>query len=384
MAVYKLFPIQDAALYSFYPFMNTGIDAIIEAGNLNVNYNPVPQVQRFVVQFDQDQITNIINTEVGNTKAFSSDLKCFIAQAQGVVMKTDMHVYAVSGSWDNGSGTYLDSPLTTNGVSWASRNFSGSGNWLTSGWSTYVTASWSGSNNAGGGNWFTGSNDPNNTNLTPYQTFNLRTEKDIKLNVTDIVNVWYSSSNSIGGYTNIANEGFIVKWEDSVEFNTADAIQPIMQFYSVDTNTIYPPVLEIKWDDQSFETGSLKEIDSTDVYIALDSNPGVFYSESINRFRLNVRPEFPARTYQTASLFTTNNYLNSSSLYAVKDLDTNEFIINFDDEYTKISCDEIGNYFTIYMNGLEPERYYKILIQTTISGSTIVKDDQYYFKVVNG
>ena len=384
MAVYKLFPIQDAALYSFYPFMNTGIDAIIEAGNLNVNYNPVPQVQRFVVQFDQDQITNIINTEVGNTKAFSSDLKCFIAQAQGVVMKTDMYAYAVSGSWDNGSGTYLDSPLTMNGVSWVSRNFSGSGNWLTSGWDTYVTASWSGSDNLGGGNWFTGSNDPNNTNLTPYQTFNLRTEKDIKLDVTDIVNVWYSSSNSIGNYTNIANEGFIVKWEDAVEFSTADAIQPIMQFYSVDTNTIYPPVLEIKWDDQSFETGSLSEIDTTDVFIALDNNPGVFYSESINRFRLNVRPEYPIRTYQTASLFTTNNYLNSSSLYAVKDLDTNEFIINFDEEYTKISCDEIGNYFTIYMNGLEPERYYKILIQTTISGSTIVKDDQYYFKVVNG
>ena len=299
-------------------------------------------------------------------------------------MKTDVEAYAVSGSWDNGSGTYLDSPLTTNGVSWASRNFSGSGNWLLSGFNTYVTASWSGSNNIGGGNWFTGSNDPNNTNLTPYQTFNLRTEKDIKLDVTDIVNVWYSSSNSIGGYTDIANEGFIVKWEDAVEFSTEDAIQPIMQFYTVDTNTIYPPVLEIKWDDQSFETGSLNEINSTDLFVALDSNPGVFYSESINRFRLNVRPEFPIRTYQTASLFTTNNYLNSSSLYAVKDLDTNEFVINFDEDYTKISCDPIGNYFDIYMNGLEPERYYKILIQTTISGSTIVKDDQYYFKVVNG
>jgi hypothetical protein len=36
------------------------------------------------------------------------------------------------------------------------------------------------------------------------------------------------------------------------------------------------------------------------------------------------------------------------------------------------------------MNGLEPERYYKILIQTTINGSTIVFDDDYYFKVNNG
>ena len=385
MAVYKLFPIQDAALYSFYPFMNTGIDAIIEAGNLNVNYNPVPQVQRFVVQFDQDQITNIINTEVGNTKAFSSDLKCFIAQAQGVVMKTDMYAYAVSGSWDNGSGTYLDSPLTTNGVSWVSRNFSGSGNWLTSGWDTYVTASWSGSNNLGGGNWFTGSNDPNNTNLTPYQTFNLRTEKDINVDVTDIVKTWYSSSNSIvGTYTEIENNGFLLKWSDEIEFDSNLAIQPKMQFYSVDTNTIYPPQLEIKWRDYVYNTGGLQTISTPDIYAAVDNNQGIFYSESINQFRINCRPEFPTRTFQTASIYTDNFALPEESYYAIKDLDTNEYIINFDKEFTQISCDTTGSYFTLYMNGLEPERYYEILIQTTIDGNTIVKDDQYYFKVVNG
>jgi hypothetical protein len=33
---------------------------------------------------------------------------------------------------------------------------------------------------------------------------------------------------------------------------------------------------------------------------------------------------------------------------------------------------------------LEPERNYKILVKTTISGSTIIKDDKYYFKVING
>ena len=64
-------------------------------------------------------------------------------------------------------------------------------------------------------------------------------------------------------------------------------------------------------------------------------------------------------------------------------MDTNETVINFDNQFTKLSCDSSGNYFDLYMNGLEPERYYKILIQTTISGSTIVKDDNYIFKVVN-
>jgi hypothetical protein len=36
------------------------------------------------------------------------------------------------------------------------------------------------------------------------------------------------------------------------------------------------------------------------------------------------------------------------------------------------------------MSGLEPERYYSVLIKTIIDGSTIIFDDQYYFKVVNG
>ena len=382
MAVYKIFPLQDASIYSFYPNMNTGIDPIIEVGNLNVNINPVPQVFRYLLEFDQDEINSVIDSKVGGTQ-FSSSLRCFIANAQGVNFNTNIEVYPISGSWSNGTGTYLDSPFTTDGVSWKNQTFEGGQQWSLNGWGTYVTASWSGSNNQGGATWYTGSSDPYNTNIEAIQSFTLRSQKDLNVPVTDIVKVWYSSSKSIGGYTNIVNDGFIVKWEEPLEFMTASAIQPIMQFYSVDTNTIYPPQLEIKWDDQSFETGSLPPIQTTDMYVALDSNPGVFYSESINRFRLNIRPDFPVRTFQTASIDTINHHLPNGSLYSVKDLDTNETLIEFDNEFTKISCDEQSNYFDIYMNGLQPERYYKILIQTEVSGSTIVKDDNYYFKVIN-
>ena len=384
MAVYKIFPLQDASIYSFYPFMNTGIDAIIEAGNLNVNINPVPQVFRFLVEVDQNEINSVIDNTIGNVQ-FSSSLRCYIANAQGVDHDSCLEVYPISGSWRNGTGTYLDVPITTNGCSWVSRTFSGSGgeDWDLATSTAYVTASWSGSDNQGGGNWYTGSLDTN-ANIEVSQCFTLRSEKDLNAPVTDIIKTWYSSSKGIAGtYTRIVNDGFIVKWEDTIEFSTSDAIQPIMQFYSVDTNTIYPPQLELKWDDQVFETGNLPAIATTDFYAALDSNPGVFYSESINRFRINVRPDFPTRTFLTSSLDTQNHYLNSSSMNSVKDLDTNETLIDFDPEFTKISCDAQSNYFDIYMNGLQPERYYKILIQTTISGSTIVKDDEYYFKVIN-
>ena len=382
MAVYKLFPSQDSTIYSFYPTMNTGIDSILEVGNLNINYNPVPQVSRYLTKFDQSEIEDIIDNKVGEAD-FSSSLKNYIATAQGVIFDTELYIYPISGSWNNGSGTYLDSPFTENGVSWRYQYYLNSDSWATSGFNPYVTASFVAGYD-GGGTWYTGSDDPNNTNLEVTQSFTPRSHKDLNVNVTDIVKVWYSSSKNIGGYTDIQNNGFIVKWEDAIEFNESEAIQPIMQFYSVDTNTIYPPVLEIKWDDSSFETGSLNEISTSDLFVSLDSNPGVFNLDSVNRFRLNVREQYPTRTFQTSSLYTTTKYLNSGSLYALKDLDTNEFVIDFDPEFTKISCDENGNYFDIFMNGLEPERNYKILIKTTISGSTIIKDDKYYFKVING
>ena len=86
----------------------------------------------------------------------------------------------------------------------------------------------------------------------------------------------------------------------------------------------------------------------------------------------------------TGSDYTRNRYLPISSYYALKDLDTNEFVINFDTQYTQISADDKNSYFTIYMNGLEPERYYSILIKTSIDGETVIFDDKLYFKIING
>ena len=64
-------------------------------------------------------------------------------------------------------------------------------------------------------------------------------------------------------------------------------------------------------------------------------------------------------------------------------MDTDEFVVSYDTNYTQLSSDNEGNYFDVYMNGLEPERYYKICIKTNINGSTLILDDNYYFKVVN-
>ena len=350
MAVYKIFPTKDATLYSAYPNMNTGTDAILEVSNTNPDISPSPRVARSLLDFYQLEIDDVLDNKVDGAN-HRCNLKLYIAEATGITTDTMIEAYPISSSWKVGTGQYLDSPQSTNGVSWDYRNYSGSEAW----------------DNAGG--------DYINT-LTPPQHFYLRSSKDININVTDIVNEWRANSYD--------NYGFMLKLDSSQEFISGSANQPLFKYFSVDTNTIYPPELEISWNDFSYETGSLSPLTTSDVKMALDSNPGIFYSESINRFRLNVRPEFPVRTFQTASLYTTNHYLPTASYYAIKDLDTDEFVVDFDSSYTKISCDGNGNYFDIYMNGLEPERYYKILVQTTISGSTIVKDENYTFKVVNG
>ena len=111
------------------------------------------------------------------------------------------------------------------------------------------------------------------------------------MNVTKIIDAWYTGSKD-SPINKIDNNGFLLKLTSSIEYNSSRSIQPTFKYYSVDTNTIYPPTIEFKWEDSSYST-TLTEISTTDLFVGLDSNPGVFYSESINRFRLNVRPNTP-------------------------------------------------------------------------------------------
>jgi hypothetical protein len=45
-------------------------------------------------------------------------------------------------------------------------------------------------------------------------------------------------------------------------------------------------------------------------------------------------------------------------------------VVDFDENYTKLSADSVGNYFTLYTSGLEINRYYKLLIRTSIYSTT--------------
>ena len=378
MAVYKLFPHKDATLYSMYPTMNTGIDAINQVSNLNFALNTSPSVARSLIAFDSSEIADVIDNKI-NGKSWDAYLKSWIATAQGVVEDTILEVFPVNKSWNQGTGTYLDQPLTTDGACWESNQFESGASWDISGVSgNYTIGSYYDPNHSvqGGGSWFTTSSS---IDIKQTQTFTPRSKKDLEVSATKVVNDWYSGS--------MPNNGFILKWEDGIEFNPNKLVQPVLQYYSVDTNTIFPPELEFKWDNSEWNpTSSIEVLDSPNLYVSLDENPGIFYNESVNRFRVNVREKYPTRVFQTSSLYTTQHYLPQTSYYAIKDLDTNEFVIDFDDTYTKISADVTSSYFEIYMGGLEPERYYQALIKVVNGdGSVTIYDEKdYSFKVING
>jgi hypothetical protein len=396
MAVYKLFPTKDATLYSLFPNMNTGLDEIVEATETSFAYaTPNPQTSRFLINFSEDEIDDVLDNKAKvtsgsvsqsqflNNNYWKANLQCFIATSTGLQANTTVECYPVSGAWDMGTGRYLDDPISTNGTSWIWRTFSGSGGaqWKTSSYSPCVTASYNTSYAvAGGGTWYTGS--PNlwfNSNTYPITssvTFGFYENKDLNLNVTNIIRARSTGS--------IPPDGFILKQE--VEFINNKDVQPELKYFSRDTHTIYPPALQISWRDFIFNTGSSTQtiLNTLPATITLANNPGTFYSQSYNRFRVNARPEYIPPLWQTSSVYTNNFYLPTASYYAIKDLDTNEYVVEFDNLFTQLSADASSSYFDVYMNGLEPERYYAILIKSDIAGTVQVFDNQYYFKVING
>jgi hypothetical protein len=381
MAVYKIFPEKDATLYSSYPSKNTGLDQIIEA--TSYQQDGLGQASRYLIKFPTSQISEIITNKVTNGE-YKVYLRNFNAVVTGLNLDQKLEFYPISGSWGMGTGRYNDSPETTNGTSWVWQDYSGSNEWPTTGFAEYVTASFSGSSVEGGGNWYTGSNlslDP----VTQSQTFNYSDTKDVIVDVTNTVETWYSYSlNPLNGFQ---NEGFLVKQPKTNEFINTKANNTIFRFFSIDTNTIYPPQLEFRYNDYVFDTGSSENtiLPQVESFISLYNNQGTYYSESIPRLRFAALPKYPDRAFLTASLYTTNYYLpESQSLYAIKDTETNEYVIDFDSEYTRISADATSSYFDLYCNGLEPERYYTILVKTTVGGVTKVFDENIMFKVAKG
>mgnify|MGYP003676587083 CR=1 FL=1 len=314
-------------------------------------------------------------------RKWGANLKNYAAVVTNLNSTSYLKVYPISQSWDMGTGRFGNSPVTTDGCNW--REKKPGFNWTNGTFVDLTTGSYSQNQGTttGGATWYTGS--ITNKIITASQAFTYSDPIDLDVDVTFAVDVWFSQSNELGG--DIPNEGFIIKQTSSVELIPSQSQASTFKFYSVDTNTIYPPTLEIKFDDFFYGTSSqMQTLYQPEAFISSYNNDGVYYPQSVQRFRIAAIPQYPKKIFQTASGYLTNYYLPKQAEYAIKDSETNEYVINFDSEYTKVSADTTSSYFDIYMGGLEPERYYTVLLKTTINGTTKVFDEDIMFKVING
>tara|TARA_R100001129_G_scaffold152360_1_gene114796 strand:- start:164 stop:850 length:687 start_codon:yes stop_codon:yes gene_type:complete len=220
----------------------------------------------------------------------------------------------------------------------------------------------------GGGTWITGSG------YEASQSFS-NEAPDIRMNVTDIVEKWRANS--------ITNNGFMVKrpYTDEISGENLGSLK----FFGRETHTIYVPRLEVCWDDKT-STGT-KSVISSDTYVPYIKNiKSEYRTTEIAKFRVGVRPEFPTRSYSTASFYLTGERLPVSSSYSILDSVTNETVIPFtnvfSDSKTKISDDSNGSFFKLRMDSFMPERYYKIMLKCERADDVQTFDD-FYFKVVN-
>ena len=376
---------RDTTLYSggTTASRNTGIDEILEINKVVNNNGTVGNVSRVLIDFDLSFISKSIQDgKIPSTAKYYLNL--FDATSEEVEVEQPLHVYMVSGSWKQGSGKLDHDPVTDNGATYQYRNHEAKTPWVT------------GSVLTEGGSWFTASNGQYEVSSSYDLTFD---KKDVRADVTNLVNNFIYSSSVY------PNNGFIVKREDSgsygnnhatasFDFNTGQEGDSSrlgnLKYFSRETHTIYPPKLEVEWDDSSWNSGSLSPLSSTDLErlkVYFKNMKTEYKEKSIVKFRVVGRELYPSSSFSATPSELGVKYLPSASVeYEVRDADTEEVIIPFGSG-SRVSCDSDGNFFRVQMNGLQAERDYRFCIKVVSGSGTTDEqinfyDDNYEIRVV--
>lgn len=368
MAVYRIFPEKDAFIFSESPDANAGLDEILEVGGYQ-DTSGEGNTSRILIQFSTEEIQSIIDSYIPSQN-YTVNLGMYLADAYQIPVNTAIYAYPVYSTvgWDNGTGKYGDVPVNSSGVTWNNTKAGSINPWIIGSFPAGVTGSYV-EGKEGGGAWYY---EVGSSSVEAVQNNPIKSTYDISLDVTDTIRLWSNET--------IDNNGFILKIDNELEFNTTSSIR--LKYFGADTNTIYPPYLDIKWDDSIYSSANLPIINSSNVNLTITNNRGKYTSEGKQRFRLSAKPKYPVRSFTTSSIYLQNYALPSSTYWGLKDENTEEMVIDFDTDFTKVSCDSQSNYFDVYMNGLQPERYYRILIKSEIDGTTTVIDNGNIFKVV--
>jgi len=384
MAYYFLFPEKDTTLYS-HPDrkdMNAGKDEILELVEEKKSTGDVYYPSRIIIKFNNTEIKDVIEKKFTgtskevNTENCQINLQLFSTEHKNLTADHTIEAYALSQSWDEGTERYTATPPTSaNGATWLYRTSNTSSLWPTSNFGDGATGSLT--TQAGGGVWYTGSA------FKGIQDFQAAPNTlDLDIDVTTIIQKYSASFYQDESYPlGLINNGFLLKKPTIVEEDNFGFGE--LKYFSSNTHTIYPPKLCFKWDDSSYNpTSGATTLTGGDIFLELHNNKATFQRKSKQRFRFTTRKRYPDRTFTTTSNYLDIQYLPATSYYSVRDAETDEVIIPFDTEYTKLSADSNGMYFDLFIEGLQPERYYKLMFRSDNNEGIQIFDEDYIFKVI--
>ena len=372
---YFIYPEIDTTLYQKSSSMNTGLDEIVEVTKTMNQSGGNVRVSRILTQFDLSEISaSMVRGTIASDAKFY--LNMYDANPTNLSYSQSLYAYPVSQSWAEGEGFFQDNPDTKEGASWAYRDGITQASYWTSG------------SNETGGAWYTASYGS--------QSFAYETT-DMRMDVTPIVKKWLDKTYQNTGFI-IKRSGSLSNTDTSTDEGSADRLGTF-KFFSRQTNTIYPPKLEVEWYDTVWSTGSLSPLTSAnleDLVFYMKSLKSKYKEKSKEKFRVVGRERYPTKSYSnTASEYLTSKYLPSGSkgsiggdgsYYSVRDTQTEDVIIPYGTG-SLMSCDSTGNYFNLWMNGLQAERYYKFEFKVVSGSNTSDEtvqyfDDDFVFKVV--
>ncbi len=355
---YFTFAEKDSTLYQASGSLNAGLDEILEIRKEVSDTGETVNVSRVVMRFNLNYISSsIVRNTITNPSFF---LNLYDAKSTELATSQSIYAYPLNGAWIAGQGRSYDNPITDEGCSWYYKDGDTDGTL----WHSEISSS--------GGQWHSGSG------YEASHSLNHRTT-DVRIDVTDIVNKWLDNS--------ISNDGFIIKRSGSIgnlntgsdEGNTTRFGN--LAFFSSDTHTKYPPTLETVWNDSKWSTGSLSPITGSaleDSVIYMKGLRPEYKESSKVRFRLVCRERFPARTYSTTpSNLTVKTLPSASSFYSIRDAETHDVIVPYGSG-SLISCDSNGNYFNLWLDGYQPERYYTLEYRVQSGSGTVDELDQYF------
>lgn len=361
-----------------------------------------PELSRTMLQFDLTAISESIARNHLSSSNIKFTLNLTACGQRNLPLNYTIYAYPISQSWDNGDGRWCDDGSKL-GASWDYRDWDGKNAWSYPITNSYQqvdylrTASYaSASFKNGGGTWYynvpaTYTNKPHwicsssaysplsGESLICSQSFTLGKQGDIAMDVTQIVRSWLCGC--------VPNNGIILATSLEITVPPIGQTNGMLQFFSQETNTIYSPYLDVAWDDSVFNTGSLAPVTgSIQNLITLQQLKDTYKAGSLPKVFVFARDQYPLKNFQKAyqqPVMVTPKYLPTSSYFMIKDAESEEVLIDFD-QYSKLSCDpNQGNYFKFDTTGLPQERYFKIFIKAEYpDGSVDIVDTAKVFKII--